>query len=564
MKRFFGILFLALIIAALGYGGYRLYRSRQTETAAASSAANGTFTQVVAAQRGDLNSAITVVGELAATQSADLAFEEMSGTAPLVTLAVAAGNTIKAGQVLATIDPAAYQQALDQAKSDLQAAEEKLADLKEPATALDMARADLTIAQAEYQIKKAQGALDDLQNPDLDELQQKVANAQASLTQAKASLVAAQTDTAAKDQLEKLRDAEAEATIEHGRLAAETYADTYFQDRLQVAHNKMMNATDTRVTTEVQAQLNLLKAQMQVRQAEQKLAEEQEALADAKAGSDALTLANARLAAREAEVALAAARDARSQLDEGADATELAATQADVDQKRLAVQDAEQALAGTQLTAPFAGTILQTHVDPGDNIAANTRILTLANLQQLQVLASVDKTTIRRVAAGQPAQITFDALPGQTLAGQVGEVPLQGSLQGGVMVYEVPIGVDGAQNLPLLTGMTANVQIQTGQAANALLIPSMALQKVSGMYQVLVADPADPTAEPQAVPVEVGLSDGAYTQIVRGLNDGDQVVVQMSSADNNSFFGGFGMMGGGGPPPGEQAPNRQPSNSNSR
>ena len=63
------------------------------------------------------------------------------------------------------------------------------------------------------------------------------------------------------------------------------------------------------------------------------------------------------------------------------------------------------------------------------------------------------------------------------------------------------------------------------------------------MYQVLVADPANPAAEPQAVPVEVGLSDGAYTQIVRGLNDGDQVVVQMSSADNTNSFRGLG--GGG-------------------
>ena len=472
MKRFFGILILVLIIAALGYGGYRFYRSRQAETAAASSATSGTFTQIVAAQRGDLNSAITVVGELAAVQSADLAFEEMSGTAPLVTLDVAAGNTITAGQVLATIDPAAYQQALDQAKSDLQAAEQKLVDLKEPVTALEIARADLAIAKAEYQVKQAQNALDDLLNPDLDDLQQKVADAQTSLTQAKASVVSAQTDTAAKDQLEKLRDAEAEATVEHGRLAAETYADTYFQDRLQVAYNKMMNATDTRVTTEIQAQLNLLKAQMQVRQAEQKLADAQEALAEAQEGSDALTLAKARLDVREAEVSLAAAQDARAKLDEGSDATEVAAAQADVDKKRLAIQDAEAALAGTQLTAPFAGTVLQTHVDPGETIAANTQILTLADLQQLQVLAAVDETTIRRVAAGQPAQITFDALPGQTLTGQVGEVPLQGSLQGGVMVYEVPIRIEGAQNLPLLTGMTANVKIQTGQAQNALLIPS--------------------------------------------------------------------------------------------
>jgi multidrug efflux pump subunit AcrA (membrane-fusion protein) len=190
--------------------------------------------------------------------------------------------------------------------------------------------------------------------------------------------------------------------------------------------------------------------------------------------------------------------------------------------------------------------------------------LTLANLQQLQVLASIDETTIRRVSAGQPAQITFDALPGQTLAGQVGEVPLQGSLQGGVMVYEVPISVDGAQNLSLLTGMTANVQIQTGQAENALLIPSMALQKVNGMYQVLVADAANPTAEPQTVPVEVGLSDGAYTQIVRGLNEGDQVVVQMTNSTTNNFFGGFSMMGGGGPPSGEGQFNRQRSSSTNR
>ncbi len=127
---------------------------------------------------------------------------------------------------------------------------------------------------------------------------------------------------------------------------------------------------------------------------------------------------------------MATAKDARAKLDEGSDTTEVATAQADVDKKRLAVQDAEKALAGTQLTAPFDGTVLQTNVKVGDSISANTPILTLANLQQLQVLASVDETTIRRVTAGQPAQITFDALPGQTLRGQVGEVPLQGGAAG--------------------------------------------------------------------------------------------------------------------------------------
>jgi len=545
MKRIIRPLILILLLVALGAGGYWYYRNRSASTAAAAASTN--FTQVVDVTRGNLSAAISVVGELDAVENAELAFERMSGTAKLESLLVKAGNTVKAGQVLATIDATPYQQALDQAKSDLQAAEETLAELKTPTTALDIAKADLTIATAEYQGQQAQDTLANLLQPDLAQLKVNVADAQSTLAQAQASLVAAKSDTAAQDQLAKLRDTEAELTVEHGRLATENYSDPFYQDRLQVAYNKMMDAVDARVTAEVQPQVNTLKAQMQVRKAEQSLADAQKALADAQAGAKAstdaaLTLAKAHLAVKDAEVALATAQDARAKLDEGADAVTLASTQADVDKKRLAVADAETALSGTKLTAPFDGTVLQTNAAVGDITAANTSILTLANLNNLQVLASVDETTIRRVSAGQPAQITFDAVPGQTLQGQVGDVPLQGTLQGGVMVYEVPISLVGAEKLPLLVGMTANVKVAVGQAENALLVPAMALQKANGMYQVLVPNTVDPAGQPEAVPVEGGLSDGSYTQIVRGLNDGDKVVVEMAAtqSNNNTFRGGGG------------------------
>jgi macrolide-specific efflux system membrane fusion protein len=118
------------------------------------------------------------------------------------------------------------------------------------------------------------------------------------------------------------------------------------------------------------------------------------------------------------------------------------------------------------------------------------------------------------------------------------------------MVYDVPLALTGAENLPLLVGMTANVQIAVGQVENALLVPAMAIQKVSGRTQVLVPDASAPTAAPVAVPVEVGLSDGVNTQIVKGLNAGDKVVVQMTASQSTNFFGpGGGMMTGGGPPP---------------
>jgi multidrug efflux pump subunit AcrA (membrane-fusion protein) len=532
---------LVVLLVALGAGGYWFYKTRLAPKSATTTTTS--YTQIVEVTRGNLSASLSVVGQLDAIQRSDLTFERMSGTAKLLTLAVKAGNTVTAGQVLATIDPASYQQVLDRAKSDLQAAEKKLTDLKTPVTDLKIAKADLAIAKADYQLQQAKQTLDDLVNPDLPALQTAVADAQSALAKTQADLAALQNDAATTDKISKLRDADSKLADTYNRLAGETYADTYYQDRLQVAYNKMMDAQDARVTAEIQQQLNLVSAQMQVRKAKKTLADAQDKLATAQAGGDPLALAKAQSAVRDAEVALATAKDDKATLVKGTDVMTLAAAQADVDKKRLAAADAEADLAGTKLTAPFAGTILQTNAVVGDTIASTKKILTVADLKGLEVVASIDETTIKRVAQGQAAQITFDALPGQTLRGQVGEVPLQGALQGGVMVYQVPISLTGADagRLPLLVGMTANVKIQVGQAQNALLVPTLAITRGSSGYQVLIPNATDPQGEPVAVPVEVGLSDGVNTQIVRGLNLGDKVVARIAAAtQTNSFFGGPG------------------------
>ncbi len=517
---------LIVLFGGLAAGGLWLYQNR---SAAQTVAETDTFTQVVAVQQGDLSASLSVVGSLDAPQSATLRFERLSGVTDLLSLDAIAGNTVEAGQVLAIIDPAPYQQALDQARSELADAETQLADLRTPATELQIAQADLAIAQAELTLAQAEDALDEMTTPDLDSLRAQVANAQVSLAQAQVSLLDVEDDKASADNLAELLETEADYSAQHSRLANESYSDSYHQDRLSLAYNALRDAQDARITAELQAQVNRLKAQMQVRQAEQKLADAQEALVEAQSGADALDLAAAQQAVAQAEANVAEAQEARVDLDAGADATKLAAAEANVDKKRLAVVEAEADLTGATLIAPFRGTALETHASAGDRISASSSIVTIANLDELQVVASVDETTIRQIAAGQQAQITFDAYPGQTFTGQVLLAPLQGTLQGGVMVYEVPVSLVGAENLSLLVGMTANVAISVGQTQNALLVPSMAVQTVGGLAQVLVPNASDP-ASPVAVPVEVGLSDGIYTEIVRGLNAGDQVVVQLSSA----------------------------------
>lgn len=550
MKRIIRILVLVVIVAAVAAGGYWLY---QTRFAPAPTAAQ-TFTQIVPVRQGTLSNSISVVGELDAETSQDLAFQSIDGTANLMTLTVAAGNVVKKGQVLATIDKTLYQQALDQAKSDLQAAEKALAELKTPATALQVSQADLAIAQANYAIQAAQSALEDLEHPDLAALQQAVDDAKIALAKAQSDLVSKQSDETADQDLYDLQVAEATPVAEYNRLASETYSDEFYQDRLRVAFNKMMDAQDARVTFEIQAQADLLAAQTAVRKAQQSIVDAQKALADAQTGSNAFEIKKAQLAVDKAKVDLAQAQSDRAALDAGADPADLAAAQADVDKKRLAVTDAETALANTELKAPFDGTVLETNVRVGDELTNNTVILTVADLTNLQILASVDETTIRRVKKGQTAQVSFDAFPGQIFKSTVLSVPLQGELQNDVMVYQVPLSLEGLADLPARVGMTANVNIETEQASNALIVPTIALQRVRGQYQVMLANPNDSTAAPVATPVEVGLSDGTFTQIVQGLKEGDQVVMTLTAANQNgnspfgggNFRGGFGAFPGGG------------------
>jgi macrolide-specific efflux system membrane fusion protein len=536
MKKLVRLVIIVLALAGLASGGYWFYTSR---VASADSATDdGTYTQVVEVVEGSLSSSLSVVGSLEAVQSADLAFTEMNGTARLLSLEVKTGQEVAAGQVLASIDAAPYQQALDEANTELQAAEEGLADLQEPVTALAIAQAEVAVAAAEQTLEQAKADLADLQDPDLTSLEEAVQNAQDKL-----DLLDLESELAERDSL-----AQTERDL--------TYTVAWYQ--LHIAQMEELVATgkanleqresitsDQEHLAEAQANLARVQAERELArqaraaqraQAQVALSEAQEALAEAKAGGDELDLAQAELAVHKAEVNLEAAQEDRAALEEGADATDVAAAQSAVDRQRLAVDDAEAALAGTELTAPFDGTILDVYVREGDPVGASTSIVTLANLESFQVVVSVDETTIRQVSAGQEAVITFDSYPDQTFTGQVLSVPLYGTLQGGVTIYDVPVSLEGAEALNLLVGMTANVEIQVGEATDALLVPTMALTRASGGYQVLVPNTVDPEGEPEAVPVQVGLSDGTYTQILKGLILGDQVLVELDVSDSEAGF----------------------------
>jgi HlyD family secretion protein len=528
----------------VGGGAYWYFAIRSGAAAPASSVG---FDQVVTAQRGDLSASISVVGELYAVQSADLAFDRLSGSTPLLTMNAVAGNQVQAGEVLATIDPTPYQQALDQAQGALQSAEETLRELQTPPTDLQLARADLAVAKANLDLEKAQKALAEALQPDVADLRLAVEEATTSLRQAEIQRSLTETDTQAKTLRDlaysvgwlQRREAELQDLVGGGKANLEQ------TEELASVRAELSSSSVTLGVVQSQREVSLKAADASVAAAEVSLMEAEERLRDAEIG-DALAQAKARLAVQQAEVVLQGATEDRRNLASGADASKLAAAQAEFDKRRLAVSEAEADLAGATITAPFDGTILKTGARSGGLVSGSTVIASVANLDHLEVLAAIDETIIRQVEPGMTAEITLDAFPGKSFTGRVLSVPLQGSLQSGITVYSVPVSLEGAEDLTLLIGMTANLTIRTGQVQNALLIPALAVLTVGGYTQVLVPSGSATDSEPVSTPVEVGLSNGVYTQIVRGLNDGDQVVVQLQTASSPQFRmgGNMGMLGG--------------------
>ena len=254
------------------------------------------------------------MGQLEAVQSASLTFERMSGSAKLQTLQVKTGAVVTAGQVLATIDPATYQQALDQAKSDYQAAVEKLDDLKAPATSLELAKADLAVAQAEYNLVKAQQDLNDLAGTNLADLQKAAADALRSQATAEAQVAAQAYDTATEANITKLKTAEDKAAADYNRLAAETWDSNDYRDKTRINWNKAMDAHDARATAEINQQISIVNAKITALKAKQTAADAQSDLSVARTGADTVELAKARLAVESAKVALTTAKESKTSL----------------------------------------------------------------------------------------------------------------------------------------------------------------------------------------------------------------------------------------------------------
>ncbi len=479
LKRLLKWLALVLVVVVAVVAGWTFWTRNQTPQTTS-------LTQVVTVTRGNLTATISPTGEVYAPRQAELTFDV--NKIALIELNVAAGQQVKAGDVVARIDPTTLERAVTQAE------------------------ADLTVAQSE--LEKAQNPYDEM---DLAGAQRAVTQAQVDLENAQKNLIVVQNDSA---NAEYIRGLEYEVNwyeAHYGESLRKYEKRQITKERLDLDFNNLMTAKERLKTARLNSEIALTQAQDQVAQDEYNLQKAQDTLAEIQAGPDP----------DDVEVARAKVTSAQADLE-----------------------DAQAALEAATMVAPFDGTVISTGAEVGDLVYSTTIVVTLADLSNLEVTAFVDETDISQVEVGQEVEITFDSFPGKQFRGQVLEVPLQGTLSQNVMTYEVPVSLEGAEEVSLKTGMTANLKIVVGQRENVLLVPALAVQQGEEGNVVMVQDSLQGPAV--QTPVEVGLSDGLYVEVVRGLNEGDQVVIEYQPAEEETggFFG-FGIPGGERPRGGE-------------
>jgi HlyD family secretion protein len=369
-------------------------------------------------QAQDIPAVVSASGKLLPARWANLSFLPAGG-GPVVEVKVQTGDIVEAGQVLVRLDDTDAQLALAQANAALKMAQAQLAQLKAGARPEE-------IAQQKQAVQAAQAA---------------VASAQAQLDQLQAS--ARQGDLAVADAA--VRQAEADWKV---------VADSYDAVTTGLEMAKKYNRGET---TLGKAEATL---RYQLQAAAEAVTAAKARLAQIKAGATEAELQGARAAVDAAQAQRDAAQAQLDQIMAGATQEQLAVAQANVAQAQATADLAQANLDKLQLTAPFAGTVGNVYAREGELLAAGQTALALGDLSSLRVeTTDLSEVDIARVSVGQPVNVTFDALKGQTLVGKVTRIaPMSSASQGGVN-YTVIVELD--QLDPALKwGMTAFTDIQ--------------------------------------------------------------------------------------------------------
>lgn len=595
----------AILAGGLGWWGWgKIHPSEDTNAKL--------LTEV--AKKGDIVESVSATGSVTAQTGAQVKIGSQI-TGRIKRLYADVGSQVRSGDMIAELDLPDIQAQLRQSQASLASARTRLAQqlsgvgmqksqtgnaVLEAEATLNSARARLSSARENSGFQKTQTPLEILRAKNAARVAEAaLKTAESNLRQVKASVklqiananevVAQMKATAANAAINLKRQRE----LQEKGFVAQSVVDSAEASN-SVAQSQVQSAIQNVELVKEKASADLETAENVATQARQNVESAESSLKLASAGtfSDRSKQADVENALAQVKQATAAL-----QISKGNTAQDTLKLQ-DVQAARDAVQVAQAQtdyyraqLDKTVIRSPISGTVLQLASQQGETLAAGLSAPTLiivADLKRLQVDAFVDETDIGKVAIGQEADITVDAFPKKIFKGHVTKVASGSTIQQGVITYDVTLALDGVEKSEkgddkaikgakdekvgksqadgqvsgaksskvspmslLKPDMTASVTLQTGKRNGVLLVPSEAVKVGKRGITVNVVTRKDGKDDVQPKKVKTGSSDGSYTEIKEGLNEGDTVVLAgMDSGQKgpgpSSPFGPAQSKGGGG------------------
>ena len=230
----------------------------------------------------------------------------------------------------------------------------------------------------------------------------------------------------------------------------------------------------------------------------------------------------------------------------------LASAKASVDEAKsqiksaqISVSDAKTNLNYTQILSPMDGVIVSVPVSVGQTVNSNQTsptIVQVADLSKMLIKLEVSEGDIAQVQAGQAIRFTTLAEPNHSYESKIDTVdPALTTLTDNnykeesgnteAVYYYANSFVDNAENR-LRIGMTVQGQINIAKRENVLAVPTSTLKKQGDktIVQVLKNNKVEEKT------VQTGLKDSQYTEIVSGLEEGEQVIVTQRSGQEKVGF----------------------------
>jgi len=500
--------FLAIPIVALSVISYVLISSR----------APAYITAQV--KRGDIMQEVLASGNVASPKNIDLQFQNAG---KITSLAVESGDTVTAGEVLASLDTSVLSAERDQALSALDAQKAQLASLQEGTRPEQIAVTEAQVASDQTaQLQAEQGVIDAIKNAYTvsDSVVKNTVDLFVSNPQTNPQLSFGVYSPQIKNTVESDRSAMSLtlATWQQSiaALVAQsdlTGAESLAQNNLQAtamlladANNALSQAaTGSQITT---AQVNAWMAGV--------------ATARSSISSAISTLTAAITAQKNAAAALERDQKTLALQKAGSTSSTIAAQEAQVEAAQANVNALNAQLAQMRIVAPLTGIVTKVNIEAGETVTPGDVAISMIPDSKLQIDVNLSEDNVANVQIGDPARITLDAFGNNTeWQGTVVKIDPAQTIIGGAVYYDTTVNFDQPDDR-VKPGMTANIWIQTGAASSTLVLPASALSNdASGTYVQLVDNGAV-----KKMPVTVGLKgeDGSV-QVLTGVQEGQEVII---------------------------------------